>query len=319
MSHYNNSKAEEPIDEESSSSSDGKKKAEEVQQWTVHDAGISFVPCNQTIREVPAGIYRINYSNQRGYYLNKNNEVLSDNVLQLPIPACEEIISDIESFWELKDQFVKYRMVYKRGILVYGPPGCGKSYMMQTIISNLVKRNGVVIVVNTVGDMENFVSFIQRFRTIEPNRPVIVIFEDIDNIIEGGQNMISALLNILDGVNQIDNVVYLATTNYPEKLQERMSNRPSRFDRVYHIDLPNAEVRRFYVQHKVDSTDIKGIDVDKWTEETEGLSLSHIKELIVSVVILKKKFEDVMLHFKDMKKPKSSRGSTEKVGFGLKG
>lgn len=237
-------------------------------------------------------------------------------LIRLPIKECHEIIDDIKKFWTIKDKFIEYDMVYKRGIIIYGPPGCGKSYLMQILIQDLVQIGGVMITIDTTDAIGYFIGFAQKFRQIEPNRPLVVIFEDIDNILEAGHSTLSALMNILDGVNQIDNVVYLATTNYPEKLQDRIANRPSRFDRVYHIDLPNAEVRRYYLENKLDEKDLKKIDLDMWVKKSEGLSISHIKELIVSVMIFGKEFDDVIRHFESMKKPKSGRGTIQPVGFG---
>lgn len=298
------------------SKKDNEQKPSEM-QWSVHDAGTMFSPCNETRSKVPAGVYRLGYSQHLGTYMSKNNTILSDKLLRLPIKECNEIIDDVKNFWEetTKHKFKEYNTVYKRGIIVYGPPGNGKSYMMQIIISDLVKQNGVVITLDTVNCVELFVGFAQKFRKIEPERPLVVILEDIDNVIDAGANVLSALMNILDGVNQIDNVVYLATTNYPEKLQERISNRPSRFDRVYLVDAPNREVREYFIRHKLHQKDVDELDMEKWLDATDGLSLSHIKELIVSVVILGKTFEEVIEHFEDMKRPKNGRGAIKNVGF----
>ena len=142
-----------------------------------------------------------------------------------------------------------------------------------------------------------------------------MVIEDIDNIVTQGHGLLSALLNVLDGVNQIDNVVYLATTNYPEKLQERISNRPSRFDRMYEIGLPNDAVRKFFIENKIDPIDLPKIDINKWVKMTDGLTLSHIKEIIVSTQIFGKKIEEVCEHFGNMKRPKSSRSANSKLGF----
>lgn len=286
-------------------------------QWSVHDSGTVFSPCNETRHKVPAGVYRLGYSQSLGIYMAKNNTILSDKLLRLPIKECNEIIDDVRDFWkeDTKAKFKEYNTVYKRGIIVYGPPGNGKSYMMQIIIDDLVKQNGVIITLDTVNCVEYFVSFAQKFRKIEPTRPLVVILEDIDNVIDAGTSVLSALMNILDGVNQIDNVVYLATTNYPEKLQERISNRPSRFDRVYLVDSPNREVREYFIRHKLHQADVDSLDMNKWLEATDGLSLSHIKELIVSVVILGKQFDDVIEHFESMKRPKNGRGTINNVGF----
>lgn len=283
-------------------------------QWALGQDGC-FVPSFMSSKEIPAGVFEI-CQNNNGYYLQQQKVVLSDNILKLPIEEMNEIVGDIENFWSMKDRFKKYKMVYKRGILLHGPPGCGKSYLMQNLINNIIEKNGVVFSLNGEQAVSMFTSFAQIFRTIEPNRPLVVIIEDIDNIVTAGQGLLSALLNILDGVNQIENVVYLATTNYPERLQERLSNRPSRFDRVYEIPHPSDEVREYYLRNKLHESDLAKIDMPKWIKETEGLSLSHIKELIVSVMILGKKFEDVIEHFGAMKRPKSSRTGKTALGFG---
>lgn len=286
-------------------------------QWAVGQDGC-YIPTFTSTKSVPPGVYEIHQNNQ-GYFLQKQKVVLSDNILELPIPVMQEILSDIDGFWSMESRFKKYKMVHKRGILLHGPPGTGKSYLIQNLINKIIKMDGIVFSLNGENAVSLFTGFAQIFRQVEAKRPLVVIIEDIDNIVTAGQGLLSALLNVLDGVNQIENVVYLATTNYPERLQDRISNRPSRFDRVYEIPHPTAEVREFYIRHKLHESDVKTIDMKKWVEETEGLSLSHIKELVVSTMILGKKFEDVMLHFGEMKRPKSSRtGSSSKgLGFGV--
>ena len=285
-------------------------------QWGVHGQGLySAVP--PVTAMVPAGVYKVNYSQQLGYHLSEQKTVLSDELLDLPVKEIREIVDDIGQFWEpdTKKKFREYDMTYKRGIIVFGPPGNGKSMMMQLVIKNLItQHDGVILTLDTVSAIENFIGFANTFRQIEPERPLVVILEDIDNVVEAGHSVLSALMNILDGVNQIDNVVYLATTNYPEKLQERISNRPSRFDRKYEIGYPDADVRRAYILGKMKPEDQARQNIDIWVEKTEKFSISHIKELIVSVCILNKEFNDVLKHFAEMKKNRTARGS--ELGFG---
>jgi SpoVK/Ycf46/Vps4 family AAA+-type ATPase len=157
--------------------------------------------------------------------------------------------------------------------------------------------------------------FITTFRKIEAHRPLIVLLEDIDSIAGENSHSTSRLLNILDGVKQIEDVVYIATTNYPEKLQDRITNRPSRFDRRYKVELPNKDIRRAYILHKLTENDLKNVDVDMWVERTEGMSLSHLKEVVISTIVMGREFEEVMDNLEGLKKAPSIKGSG-RVGFG---
>jgi SpoVK/Ycf46/Vps4 family AAA+-type ATPase len=284
------------------------------EQWAIAQDG-TYWPTFDTTKKVPPGVYEIHSSSQ-GMYLKKQRFVLSDTVLELPMPVSQEILADMEIFWEMRHKFEKYKMVYKRGILLHGPPGCGKSYLLQNIMNKIVSKGGIVITCNDENDVSNFCNFVPTLRDVEPDRALVVIIEDIDNVVSHGSSVLSNLLNILDGVKQIDNVVYLATTNYPERLQERISNRPSRFDRVYELPVPTDEVREYFLRHKLHAEDIRGIDMKEWVTKTDGLSLSHIKEIIVSVMILGKKLDDIIEHFGEMKRPKNSRSSGAKLGYG---
>ncbi len=164
-------------------------------------------------------------------------------------------------------------------------------------------------------DVDRFTSFISTFRKVEPNRPLVVLLEDIDSIASESRYQTARLLNILDGVKQIEGVVYIATTNYPEKLQERITNRPSRFDRRYKVGSPNEEIRRAYINHKLNEEDIKGIDIDLWVKKTEGMSLSHLKEVVISVIVMGRTFEETISNLESLAEKPRIKGSGT-VGFG---
>jgi SpoVK/Ycf46/Vps4 family AAA+-type ATPase len=125
------------------------------------------------------------------------------------------------------------------------------------------------------------------------------------------------ILNLLDGIKQIDNVVYIATTNHPDKLEDRITNRPSRFDRRYEVELPNEDVRRAYIQNKLSDEDLKKINIDMWITESDGFSLAHMRELVISVITMDNSFEDTVARLKGMKiKPKIKSKTLKSIGFG---
>jgi hypothetical protein len=114
-------------------------------------------------------------------------------------------------------------------------------------MKDMVSKGGVII----LGDChpERVAEALSGLRWVEPERPIVVILEDIDTIID--RHGESEVLSLLDGENSIDKVVFLATTNYPENLDGRIVNRPSRFDRVVKIGEPSALSRELYLKNSV--------------------------------------------------------------------
>ncbi len=140
--------------------------------------------------------------------------------------------------------------------------------------------------------------------------------EDIEAVInEYGE---SEILNVLDGVNSIENVVFLATTNYPDKLLGRVTNRPSRFDRVFEIKPPSNEVKKVYLQDLINKFNAPlDVDVEKWCKDTKTLSMAHLKELFLSVALYGQNYEKTVKTLVGMKAAlKASEDSKEeRMGF----
>ena len=273
-----------------------------------------FTPAFTSVPKVPAGIYEVIWNRQLSQHTLKKQPFKTDELYQLPSYEIMDILRDIQNFWDRKDKYKQYNFVHKRGILMYGEPGCGKAGIIQLISKQLIENDGIIINIKDQDDVDHFMDFIATFRKIEPSRPLIVLLEDIDSIAGENSHSTSRLLNILDGVKQIEDVVYIATTNYPEKLQDRITNRPSRFDRRYKVELPNDEIREAYIRHKLTDEDIENVDVKEWVKRTEGMSLSHLKEVVISTIVMGREFEEVMDNLEGLKKAPSIKGSG-KVGF----
>ena len=274
-----------------------------------------YAPAYVTVPKVPSGVYEIGWNSNLQTYTLKKQPFKTDELYHLPSYEITDILKDIDNFWNRVDVYKKYNFIHKRGILMYGEPGCGKSGIIQLIAQQLIEKDGIVINIKDEEDVERFTSFIATFRKVEPNRPLIVLLEDIDSLAGEGRSQTARLLNILDGVKQIEGVVYIATTNYPEKLQERITNRPSRFDRRYKVELPNEDIRLAYIKHKLNDDDLANIDIEEWVSKTEGMSLSHLKEVVISVIVMGRSFNETMDNLEGLKKTPTIKGSG-KMGFG---
>jgi SpoVK/Ycf46/Vps4 family AAA+-type ATPase len=273
-----------------------------------------YAPAYVTVPKVPAGVYEIGWNSNLQSHTLKKQPFKTDELYHLPSYEITDILQDIDNFWNRADNYKKYNYIHKRGILMYGEPGCGKSGIIQLISQQLIEKDGIVLNVKDEDDVDKFTSFIATFRKVEPNRPLVVLLEDIDSLAGENRYQTARLLNILDGVKQIDGVVYIATTNYPEKLQERITNRPSRFDRRYQVELPNEEIRRAYINHKLNEDDLKNVNIEEWIKKTEGMSLSHLKEVVISVIVMGRSFEETMNNLEGLKKAPTIKGNG-KVGF----
>jgi len=261
----------------------------------------------QTRKRLPSGLYTI-FQSPNGDTIFKRDKIESDAVYDLPIPELALIKDDVTKFWKTEAKFKEYGLVHKRGILLYGRPGCGKSCAIQLVMEDLIDNHqGLIFKISNRNDLDMFIAqFNSVIRVIEPNRKVVVILEDIDGLFQYDSTVQTKLLNLLDGINQNSNIIYIGTTNYPEKLEERILNRPSRFDKRYELKTPNAEIRHVYLKSALKIKDLKKIDLQEWVDKTESLTLAHLRELIVSVIILENDFEREVNTLKNMGEAVSS-------------
>ena len=286
-------------------------------QWLYY--GNKLLPMGRTTPILPAGVYNIEYDVKYNKFLPISKDFNSDELFVLPTSSLNSIINDIHSFWKNEEKYIKYKSVYKRGILLYGPPGCGKSSIIMLLMKEIIlKHDGVVLTPHTIDQFIGTINVLSEIIEIEPKKKIMIILEDIDNWVMKGSSAESLLINFLDGGASYNGVVTIATTNNPEVLQERMFNRPSRFDRRYYIDKPNAESRRFYIEHKLEKSDLKNINIDDIVDKTEGFTIDHLKEYIISVFVLGYSHEDAMSEVLAILKTKSLKSgliNEDKVGF----
>jgi SpoVK/Ycf46/Vps4 family AAA+-type ATPase len=261
--------------------------------WSVA-GGVHFYPCDKVEEQLPPGQYIIENSDTKGIFFT-HKEVCLDSLLILPDDTSEKIIKGIELFWTRESRFRERGFLWKRGILLYGPPGSGKTSTVQILSKKIQELGGLSIyctypVVDARG--------LEILRRIEPDRPIIYILEDLDAIIEKYGE--SEVLALLDGELQIDNVVFVATTNYPEELDDRIKNRPSRFDEVIPIGMPSESARGIYLSHVSkalrDDEELR----NKWVKDTKNFSIAHLKELVVSVEVLDVEYNSALKRLKTM-------------------
>lgn len=268
-----------------------------AQCWA--ETGQSYFPITKARRSLPPGAYRCCMSPQGPYLQRMAIDV--DNLLALPDSAAAALLAEFEKFWTLESSFAAHGYLFKRGILMWGPPGGGKTSVIWQMTQSLVKaRAGVVVFIESPDVATVCLSML---RQIEPERPVVTVMEDLDALInQYGEH---GYLALLDGESQINRVVHLATTNYPERLDRRFVDRPSRFDTIMFVDMPSAEARLEYFRAKVPA--LASQTMSRWVTQSEGYSIAHLREVVIATQCFGQPADKVFARLSEMieQRPKS--------------
>jgi len=180
------------------------------------------------------------------------------------------------------DVFEQMDLEAAKGVLLYGPPGTGKTLMAKAVAneaqSNFISIKGPELLNKYVGESEKGVR--EVFEKARSNAPTVVFFDEIDSIAgERGQRMgdsgvgervVSQLLTELDGLEELEDVVVVATTNRPDLIDSALL-RPGRLDRHVHVPVPDEGARRaifaVHTEHKPLADDV---DLDELARRTDG-------------------------------------------------
>lgn len=198
--------------------------------------------------------------------------------LFLPDHLKREIKLLVENFLASRDFYLERKIPWKRGFLLYGPPGNGKTSIIRTIISEY-NFKPVTFVPGATADVLH-----EAFSYAEEQSPSLMYIEDIDAMIEAGLDT-STFLNLLDGISAKNGLLVIATANDVKKLKTNITKRPSRFDRKFDIPLPNAEMAYIYLKKWFGGllSTTKCRQLAKQAEK-HGLSYVYLKDLYISSV-----------------------------------
>lgn len=276
--------------------------------WAV--SGETYWASPNAVDTLPPGFYRC-CNSMRGAYLERM-EFSSDEILRLPDPVCDMLLKEFVTFWASAEKFAQRGLSAKRGLILWGPPGSGKTTAVAQMAAHMIEEKGGIVVV--ASDPSTTTECLHNIRKIEPTRPLIVVYEDLDALVE--RHGEAHYLALLDGEYQISNVVNVATTNYPERLDRRFVDRPGRFDRVTFVDFPQEEARAAYFAAKAPEVD--ELKRARWVKETEGWSIAHLRELIVATLALGDGDEETIERLNEMREMIASDQPPELNAVGLK-
>ncbi len=201
----------------------------------------------------------------------------------------KEIKANTTSFLRKKDIWESYGIPPKRGVLLAGEPGTGKTIICKALMAEADELTCISI---TAYAMDEDDYFTDLYELAEDLSPCLVFIEDIDLVGQNREefgyqkgNALLSLLSVLDGIEEKKEIVTIATTNCLEMLDKALSQRPSRFDRVIRLPCPGLEERRELVSRLCRKIPLGEKLQEYVARRTEGCTPAQVQEVIHRLVI----------------------------------
>ncbi|HVC40003.1 MAG TPA: ATP-binding protein [Candidatus Dormibacteraeota bacterium] len=205
---------------------------------------------------------------------------LSRDALVLPPGVLELVEQQVVGIARRREAMTAAGQHLKRGLLLHGPPGTGKTHTVRYLLGQLEGVTAIILSGDALGAIGPACSIA---RTLQP---AVVVVEDVDLIAEHrgmhpGQNpLLFRLLNEMDGLGEDVDVAFVLTTNRADLLEPALAARPGRVDQAVEIPLPDAAGRRRLIELYAGQLVLSVADLAPVVERTEGVTASFLKELV---------------------------------------
>jgi SpoVK/Ycf46/Vps4 family AAA+-type ATPase len=209
-------------------------------------------------------------------------------------PAMKQsLIDDVQGFFDNQSLYAQFAVPWKRGVILHGVPGNGKTVSIKALMASLYGRADPIPSLyvksfETNCQTEQY-AIRQIFQMARSMAPCLLIFEDLDSLVN--DDIRSYFLNEVDGLESNDGILMIGSTNHLDKLDPAISKRPSRFDRKYHFKIPGEQERKLYTEYwrkklvKNDTVDFPEELCGVIAQLSEGFSFAYLKELFVMALL----------------------------------
>lgn len=233
----------------------------------------------ETVRERQHASNNARWQILRGYHTDESQPSrapIDRESLFLTERFAERIEREVIGFFDERaaQMYRSLGVPYRRGVLLHGPPGNGKTSTIRYIGGRLPQVAALILRPYSNFDADDLESAINTWTR---QAPAILVIEDLNWLFERVD--VSRFLNLLDGIDtpNSNGLLLIASTNHPDKLDSAINNRPGRFDVVIEVGVPRMKMRRAYFARHL--RDLDESVLDTLAERSEGLSFAHLGEI----------------------------------------
>jgi AAA+ superfamily predicted ATPase len=209
-----------------------------------------------------------------------HREPMTAAELILPTETFDDVRRQVVGVARHRERLRSAGQHLKRGLLLYGPPGVGKTHTVRYLVGELSDTTIVQLSGDTLHAIKEACSIARALQ------PAMIVVEDVDliaqqrDMYEGGAPLLFMLLNEMDGLDEDADVIFLLTTNRADLLEDALASRPGRVDQAVHIGLPDREARRRLVELYRRGLGLDDARLDTVLDRTDGVTASFLKELL---------------------------------------
>ena len=207
------------------------------------------------VKEMKFAVLRSKYVKGQIIEMVRGGDFKIVDIGEQPLPVMSERLQielekNVINLFEKQDQFDKYGLAIKRSVILCGPPGCGKTMIERWLAAKVKgKVTTLWVTAKTIQNASDVSSVFDIARKLSPS---LVIMEDLD-LVSGTRQLnnilgvqatgpLGEMLNQLDGLEANEAIVLVGSTNKLGAIDEALADRPGRFDRIYEVGRPSAEL-----------------------------------------------------------------------------